>query len=200
MIARRCTVCAGVAALAIPWRLARGQASPDDAACQPPAPSARITASVVHLAPAQEPGERFELRLRFRTASGAPLRALLVYVYHANGSGEYVPARAATGCLRFHGALHGWATPDAGGRVTVHTIRPGGYPRSSEPSHVHVVVQFPGHRGIYINDTMFDDDPRLTPAIRAAQQAPGGSGVVHPVKVGGVWRAERDVVLQQPTR
>lgn len=179
----------------------RAQSSPDDAACQPPAAPATRLLSSVRVAPAGEPGEPMHLTLRFRSTDGAPLRSLLVFVYHANAAGAYVPAAGATGCLRFHGALHAWAVPDTNGIVIVRTIRPGGYPRSTEPAHVHVIVQFPNRRGFYLNDLMFDDDPRLTPAIRAAQQAPGGSGVVRAVRdAAGVWRATRDVVLQRPTR
>lgn len=188
--------------LGVVWGSGLGaQSSPDDAACQPPpAPVAKLLSSV-RLAPAGEPGEPLQITLRFRSTDGMPLRSLLVFVYHANAAGAYVPAAGATGCLRFHGALHAWATPDANGVVTVRTIRPGGYPRSPEPAHVHVIVQFPGRRGFYLNDLMFDDDPRLTSAIRAAQQAPGGSGVVRAVRgAAGVWRATRDVVLQPPTR
>lgn len=179
----------------------RAQSSPDDAACQPPAAPTAALRAVVNLATAGEPGEPMELVLRFRSAVGTPLRGLLVYVYHANAAGLYVPATGATGCLRFHGALHAWARPDSNGMVTVRSIRPGSYPRSTEPAHVHVVVQFPDRRGFYLNDVMFADDPRLTPAIRAAQQAPGGTGIIRAVRdASGVWRATRDVVLQPPTR
>jgi protocatechuate 3,4-dioxygenase beta subunit len=160
-----------------------------------------VETSVVQLSTPDTPGEPMEARLRFVAATGEPLRELQVYVYHANAAGAYVPARGATGCFRFHGALHGWAGPNAEGMVVVRTIRPGHYPRGSEPAHVHVVVQFPGRRGFYINDVMFEDDARVTSAVRAAQQAPGGSGVVRAVRgAGGVWRVEREIVLQRPTR
>lgn len=187
----------GVGAL----RTAEAQTSPDDAACQPPAPPAGALPSIVRLTQTGEPGERLELLLRFRSTAGEVLRAPLVYVYHANASGNYVPAAGASGCLRFHGALHAWARPDSNGLVTVRSIRPGHYPRSTEPAHVHIVVQFPGRRGFYLNDLLFEGDTRLTPSVRRAQQAPGGSGIVRATKgADGVWRAARDVVLQPPTR
>jgi protocatechuate 3,4-dioxygenase beta subunit len=139
--------------------------------------------------------------LRFRSPDGAPIRDLLVYAYHANAAGHYVPAPGATGCFRFHGRLHGWARPDSVGQVILRSIRPGGYPRSTEPAHVHVVVQFPGARGFYVNDVLFDDDVRLTAKIRAQQLAPGGTGVVRAKRdAKGVWVVSRDIVLQRPTR
>lgn len=139
------------------------------------------------------------LTLRFRTPDGAPLPTPLVYVYHADAAGLYRRIPGASGCARFHGPLRGWARPDARGDVQVASIRPGAYPRSAEPAHVHLVVRFPGSRGFYVNDVLFDDDPRLTPTIRQHQRAPGGPGVVHAVRDGaGVWRATREIRLTPP--
>lgn len=188
-------------ALAAATQRADAQNSPDDAACQPPAPPQgdRSLPSSLTLATPAERGEPLELRLRFRAPQGRPLQNLVVYVYHTDASGQYRRSPGATGCFRFHGVLHGWARPDAEGTVTVRSIRPGPYPGSSEPAHVHIVVQFPGQQGYYINDLLFDDDPRLTPAIRAAQTMAGGPGVVHASKDRrGVWQAERVVTLQPP--
>jgi protocatechuate 3,4-dioxygenase, beta subunit len=182
-------------------RAATAQNSPDDAACQPPrAPQGdRVLPASLDLAAAGEPGERLELTLRLRTPQGRPVQGPVVYVYHADASGEYRRAPDASGCFRFHGVLHGWARPNADGVVLVRSIRPGPYPRSTEPAHVHIVVQFPGQRGFYLNDLLFDDDPRLTPAVRAAQTMAGGPGVVHATRNHrGVWQAERVVTLQPP--
>lgn len=177
------------------------QSSPDDAACQPPPSPVPVQSSVIRLGTSAEPGEPMLATLRFRSPDGAPIRDLLVYAYQANAAGHYVPAPGATGCFRFHGRLHGWARPDSVGQVTLRSIRPGAYPRSTEPAHVHVVVQFPGARGFYVNDLLFDDDPRLTAKVREQQRAPGGTGVVHAKRdAKGVWVVSRDIVLQLPTR
>jgi protocatechuate 3,4-dioxygenase beta subunit len=180
--------------------VACAQNSPDDAACQPPAPPSRTLPSTLTLAAQSEPGDRLQLRLQFLAPNGDALRDLLVYVYHTNAAGVYPPIPDATGCLRFHGALHGWAYPDSAGFVTVHSVRPGAYPRSTEPAHLHVVVQFKGKRGFYVNDVLFEDDPRVTPAVRSAQQAPGGSGIVRATRTNGTWIAERVIRLSPPTR
>lgn len=180
---------------------AGAQSSPDDAACQPPPSPNPVQSSDIRLAADAEPGEPMHVTLRFRSPNGRPIRNLIVYAYHANAAGHYVPASGASGCFRFHGRLHGWARPDTVGRVTLRSIRPGAYPRSTEPAHVHLVVQFPGARGMYLNDVMFDDDVRLTAKVRAQQHAPGGTGVVHAVRnANGVWMVSRDIVLQLPTR
>lgn len=189
--------------MALGWttRSAGAQNSPDDAACQPPAPPQgdRTLPSSLTLASSTERGEPLEFTLHFRAPQGRPLQNLVVYVYHTDASGQYRRAQGATGCFRFHGVLHGWARPDSTGRVLVRSIKPGPYPGSSEPAHVHIVVQFPGQQGFYINDLLFDDDPRLTPAIRAAQTMAGGPGVVRATKdPRGVWQAARVVTLQPP--
>ncbi|MCU0617172.1 MAG: hypothetical protein MUD17_08860 [Gemmatimonadaceae bacterium] len=184
-------------------RHANAQNSPDDAACKPPAVpegGGRLS-SALTLVTASEAGDPLELTLRFRTRQGRPLRDLVVYVYHTDASGVYRRAPNASGCFRFHGVLHGWATPDADGIVTVRSIRPGAYANSTEPAHVHVVVRFPGQQGFYLNDVLFDDDPRVTPAVRAAQRLPGGAGVVTARRdARGVWLAERLVTLEPPRR
>jgi len=196
-----CAAIMSVATLTLVARSVGAQTSPDDAACQPPQPpqGSRALPAALQLAASGEPGERLALTLSFRSPQGRPLQNLMVYVYHTDASGQYRRAPGATGCLRFHGVLHGWARPDAEGRIIVRSIRPGAYPGSSEPAHVHVVVQFPGQQGYYINDVLFDDDPRLTPAIRAAQTMAGGPGVVHASRdASGLWQAERVVTLQPP--
>lgn len=203
MAPRRVLLATVLTSMALAWatRGAGAQNSPDDAACQPPAPPQgdRTLPSSLTLASSKERGEPFEFSLRFRAPQGRPLQNIVVYIYHTDASGQYRRAPGATGCFRFHGVLHGWARPDSTGRVSVRSIKPGPYPGSTEPAHVHIVVQFPGQQGFYINDLLFDDDPRLTPAIRAAQTMAGGPGVVHATRDRrGVWQAERVVTLQPP--
>jgi protocatechuate 3,4-dioxygenase beta subunit len=146
-----------IATLSMAAPSAGAQNSPDDAACQPPQPpqGSRTLPSILNLATAGERGEPLSLTLSFQSPQGRPLQNPMVYVYHTDVTGQYRRAAGATGCFRFHGVLHGWARPDAQGKVMVHSIRPGPYPGSTEPAHVHIVVQFPGQQGFYINDVLF---------------------------------------------
>ena len=60
--------------------------------------------------------------------------------------------------------------------------------------HLHIIE--PGRCTYYIDDIVFTDDPRLTPAARAGFPGRGGSGVATPRREGeGAWVVERDIVL-----
>jgi len=98
--------------------------------------------------------------------------------------------------VRRHGRLRGWAASDADGRYTFLTVRPGSYPGTAMPQHIHLYVIEPGCALYYIDDMLFRDDPHLTPAAeRKASQGRGGPGVVAPTLVDGEWQAHRDIVL-----
>ena len=151
---------------------------------------AKIT-SVARIAPTCEPGETMRIEGRFKDAQGKPVPGIVIYAYQTNAKGLYPP-----GPVR-HGSLRGWVISDAAGRYTFDTIRPGGYPNTTIPQHVHMHVIEPGRCTYYIDDVLFDDDPRLTAAQRKSMDhGRGGSGIVVPKKdASGRWLVTRDVVL-----
>ena len=151
---------------------------------------AKLT-SVARIAPAGEPGEPLRIEGLVKDAQGKPVPGIVIYAYQTNAKGLY-----PTGAVR-HGALRGWVISDASGRYTFDTIRPGGYPGTAIPQHVHMHVIEPGRCTYYIDDVLFDDDPRLTPAQRKQMDhGRGGSGIVAPKKgAGGRWLVTRDVIL-----
>lgn len=153
-------------------------------------------ASTARLAPPAEPGEPLRLSGIVRDADGRPRPGIVVYAYHTDRGGLYPKDPRLHGEAARHGRLRGWARTDAGGRYEFRTIRPGGYPGESVPQHVHLHVLEPGRCTYYLGDVLFDDDPRLTPALRERERAAhGGSGIVRPLRDEDGWRARRDVVL-----
>lgn len=86
---------------------------------------------------------------------------------------------------------------DAEGRCRFETIRPAGYPDTGIPSHVHFHVLGPGRCTCYIDDLVFDDDPRLTARHRRQLlTGRGGDGLGRPVRGSdGRWHVRRDIVL-----
>lgn len=149
------------------------------------------------LAGPDEPGERLVLTGTVSASDGeTPVPGVLVYAYHTDLTGRYTKRGDETGNGRRHGRLRGWLVTDERGRYRIDTIRPGGYPGSTEPAHIHMTVRPPGGEERWIDSVEFVDDPRLTAAHRTRREGRGGSGIVEPVRgEDGVWRARRDVVL-----
>ena len=145
------------------------------------------------IAPPTEPGTPMRIDGVVRDRDGKPAAGIIVYAYQTDAGGLY-PA----GSNR-HGRLKGWARTDASGRYRFDTIRPGGYPNTTIPQHVHMHVIEPGRGTYYIDDIVFTDDPRLTPAQRKSHvTGRGGNGLVTPKRdADGRLLVTRDIVLRQ---
>ncbi len=155
-------------------------------------------ASRSRIAPADEPGEPMRIEGVVRDQQGRSVAGVIIYAYHTNKGGRY-PRHSNTRdtSAARHGRLRGWAASDAEGRYAFETIRPGGYPFSRDPEHVHMHVIEPGRCTYYIDDILFDDDPRLTPEKRQRLlRGRGGNGLAAPAKdAAGRWLVRRDIVL-----
>lgn len=154
-------------------------------------------ASETRLAPEGEPGEPLVIAGVVRRTDGSPAPGVVVYAYQTDASGIYPRSSSALGAAAHrHGRLRGWVKSDADGRYLFLTVRPGGYPGTAIPQHVHLHVLEPGRCTYYVDDLLFDDDPRLTAAERRRLAGRGGSGIAAPVRdADGTWRARRDIVL-----
>jgi protocatechuate 3,4-dioxygenase beta subunit len=154
--------------------------------------------SHARIAPAQEPGEALRVEGTVRDGQGNAVPGVIVYAYHTDVCGVYPPDERLRGRPAYHhGRLRGWAKTDAQGRYRFDTIRPAGYPDTDLPQHIHLHVIEPGRCTYYLDDLVFTDDPRLTPAQRRqAGTGRGGTGIVTPrrLETGG-WQAVRDIVL-----
>ena len=80
-----------------------------------------------------------------------------------------------------HARLFGHVRTDDAGQFVLHTIRPGGYPRSTTPEHIHVHVDL-GTQSLFVGGIVFDDDPRLTKEMR---EQPGRDLLVKVEKEAG---------------
>jgi protocatechuate 3,4-dioxygenase beta subunit len=154
--------------------------------------------SRARIAPVDEPGTPLEIAGRVVDREGRAVAGIVIYAYHTDARGIYPPDLAArTAEARRHGRLRAWVRSDSEGRFAFSTIRPGGYPDTDLPEHVHLHVLEPGRCTYYVDDLMFADDPRLTAEKRQALDlGRGGSGIATPEPlVHGGWRAERTIVL-----
>lgn len=116
-----------------------------------------------------EPGRRIFITGTVKNETGGALSDVLVYFYQTDSRGWYAadgPHIAGMEGDRRHARLFGYVRTDGNGQFILHTIQPHGYPQSELPAHIHVEIFEPGFENL-ITEFLFEDDPRLTPAIKA---------------------------------
>jgi protocatechuate 3,4-dioxygenase beta subunit len=145
------------------------------------------------LAPATEPGARLEVSGVVYASDGrTPVPGASLYVYQTDARGYY---RSDDAMGNRDPRLKVLLRTDRDGRYSFTTIRPGSYPGTRVPRHVHYEVAAVGH-GSRIFEIVFDDDPLVTPEIRRDAARPGSVYSVRRVEPGaGVGRVVQDVVL-----
>jgi protocatechuate 3,4-dioxygenase beta subunit len=126
------------------------------------------------------------------TIGGKPARDIVIYAYHTDEKGLYSKAGNETGVQKWHGRHHGWAITNANGEYELHTIRPGKYPNSNAPAHIHAAVLQNGE-AFWVSDFVFKDDPNVGDNYRT--NYPGGRGVVDLKIEDGMWKGIRNIVL-----
>jgi protocatechuate 3,4-dioxygenase beta subunit len=89
--------------------------------------------STGRIAPTSEPGAPLVVRGRLLGIDGSPAANAIVFAYQTDRGGLYDRPENGPHSWR----LRGWVRTDAGGRFTFETIRPGSYPNSNNPPHVH---------------------------------------------------------------
>ena len=90
-------------------------------------------AATGRIAPASEPGSPLTVRGRVLGVDGSPAANAVIFAYQTDRAGLYDKPENGPHSWR----LRGWARADADGRFTFETIRPGSYPNSNNPPHVH---------------------------------------------------------------
>jgi protocatechuate 3,4-dioxygenase beta subunit len=146
------------------------------------------------VAPAGEPGERLEVRGVVYAADGrTPVAKASLYVYQTDARGHYRPDDAMGNRDPLLMAL---LRSDAAGRYSFRTIRPGSYPGTRVPQHIHYEVAAPGH-ATRIFEIAFEQDPLVTAEIRERAAQPGSVYSLRRIEPGpgGVGRVTQDVVV-----
>lgn len=153
--------------------------------------------SHARIAPRSESGEPLTISGRVFGPDGRARAGIIVYAYHTNRLGIYpppVPPRSQDS--EAHGQLRGWARTDSEGRYTFDTIRPGSYPNSNNPQHVHMWVIEPGCAYYPITEMQFSDDPMLQ-KMNAEQKLSmlKYAAVETPRRTQSGWEVTRDIHL-----
>ncbi len=118
--------------------------------------------SGARLAPVGEPGEALHVSGVVVDAAGAPLAGAALYVYQTDAEGYYGLKPASDSR---NPRLHLRLRSDAAGAWAFDTIRPGSYPGSRVPGHIHVEVRAPG-RAPHVYEIVFEGDPFITDGMR----------------------------------
>ena len=90
-------------------------------------------AATGRIAPASEPGTPLIVRGHLLNIDGSPAAGAVVFAYQTDRGGLYDKRENGPHSWR----LRGWVKAGADGRFTFETIRPGSYPNSNNPPHVH---------------------------------------------------------------
>lgn len=120
-------------------------------------------ASAGQLAPASEPGERLIVSGVVVRPDGIPIAGASLYIYQTDREGYYGVKPASD---NRNPRLKLFLRSDATGAWSFETIRPGSYPGSRVPGHIHFEVAAPGG-ATRIFEIVFEGDPFVTDAMRS---------------------------------
>jgi protocatechuate 3,4-dioxygenase beta subunit len=182
MKVKPCCLAAVIALLAVPLAARDARDAPETAP------------AFAEVAPPGEPGRRLEVSGVVSAAGGAPIAGASVYVYQTDARGYYRPDDAMG---NRNPRLKARLRTDSRGRYSFRTVRPGSYPGTRVPQHIHYEVTAPGRRA-RIFEIVFEDDPFLTADVRREAARPGSFYSLRAVRPGpdGVDRVQQDVLLE----
>jgi protocatechuate 3,4-dioxygenase beta subunit len=136
----------------------------------------KTLSSKSRIAPASEPGDPLVVHGRAVGEDGtSPIGGAVVFAYQTDREGLYNRRNAP-----HEWRLRGWAQTGADGGFEFATIRPGGYPGSNIPQHIHLQIFLADGRRYWAEELQFADDPRLPATERgAAAKVRTDGGVQH---------------------
>ena len=110
--------------------------------------------STIRIAPENEPGKPLLVEGTVYAPDGeTPAAGVVLYVYQTGLDGIYHGPGTSVPRLR------GYMKTGVDGRYSYRTIRPGSYPESTIPAHVHTQLWGGGYEPQYNRDLNFADDP-----------------------------------------
>ena len=150
--------------------------------------------ALIVMAGKDEPGERMVVAGRVVGPDGrTPLAQVSLYVYQTDKDGIYSKPVNDSRTPR----LKAFLRTDAEGRYEYHTIRPGSYPDTRNPAHIHYHVNAAGFPE-KVFEIVFEDDPLVDQRIRASAAREGSPFSIRPLTrdAQGGWRCTQDIQLK----
>lgn len=116
---------------------------------------ASLTSSA-RIAATSEPGSPLTIRGQLLGVNGSPAADAIVFGYHTDREGLYDRRENGPHSWR----LRGWVKTDKEGRFTFETIRPGSYPNSNNPPHVHFTAFLPNGERYHAGELQMPMKPK----------------------------------------
>jgi protocatechuate 3,4-dioxygenase, beta subunit len=146
-----------------------------------------------------EPGEPLIVSGTIFLPDGrTPLPNANLFVYQTDATGRY----STTGGGNRNTRIHGLMRTNSEGRYEFRTIKPGSYPASRNPAHIHAYVSASGYPEYWIDEYHFDDDPFVTSDMRSRVTGAGNFSSILKLSRGadGVLRGVRDIKIERCSR
>jgi protocatechuate 3,4-dioxygenase beta subunit len=91
---------------------------------------------------------------------------------------------------------------NAEGRYEFRTIKPGSYPGSRNPAHIHAYVSGPGYPEYWIDEYHFDDDQFISDDQKRKAASLGSFSPILKLTKGsdGILRGRRDLRVERCSR
>jgi protocatechuate 3,4-dioxygenase beta subunit len=145
-----------------------------------------------------EPGEPLIVSGTIYAPDGlTPLEGINLFVYQTDATGVYKTSGGDNRGTRIHGLVRS----NKEGRYEFRTIKPGSYPNSRNPAHIHAYVSGPDYPEYWIDEYLFEDDPFISGADRQKFGGKGSFASILKVQRGsdGILRAVRDIKVERCT-
>ena len=145
-----------------------------------------------------EPGEPLIISGTIYAPDGrTPLEGISLFVYQTDATGRY----STTGGDNRNTRIHGLVRTNAEGRYEFRTVKPGSYPASRNPAHIHAYVSGPGYPEYWIDEYHFSDDPFVTDDMRGKAGKGDLSSILTLTRgADGVLRGVRDIKVERCSR
>ena len=147
----------------------------------------------ITIPPTDEPGEPLHISGVVYSPDGkTPLDHTKIYVYHTDAFGYY-KNEGDTVKHRLSNTLF----TNEQGQYEIRTIRPGPYPKSNIPSHVHFIV-FSDRYGKQHFELLFEGDPLISERMKQQSESEKSPYRIRQllVKKDGILRCHFDIVLR----